>query len=130
MNSPKGLLDRLILTTLDQSLNSSSSDAVRSNQNISAKNTSRNANYGDVNRSSNSSDNNSSNSSYPTASSIQQNRVIDQISINVRTSMKAKDSSGSEDSSLFYNVEDELRSSILQLSLLDVNMDKLPNSKL
>ena len=130
MNSPKGLLDRLILTTLDQSLNSSSSDAVRSNQNISAKNTSRNANYGDVNRSSNSSDNNSSNSSYPTASSIQQNRVIDQISINVRTSMKAKDSSGSEDSSLFYNFEDELRSSILQLSLLDVNMDKLPNSKL
>ena len=44
--------------------------------------------------------------------------------------MKAKDSLGSEDSSLFYNVEDELRSSILQLSLLDINMDKLPNSKL
>lgn len=46
--------------------------------------------------------------------------------------MKAKDSSGSgsEDSSLFYDIEDELRSSILQLSLLDVNMDKLPNSKL
>ena len=76
------------------------------------------------------SDNNSSNNSYPTASSMQQNRVIDQISINVRTNMKAKDITGSEDNSLFYHVEDELRSSILQLSLLDVNMDKLPNCKL
>ena len=44
--------------------------------------------------------------------------------------MKAKDSAGSEDNSLFYHVEDELRSSILQLSLLDVNMDRLPNCKL
>jgi hypothetical protein len=43
--------------------------------------------------------------------------------------MKAKDSTGSEDNSLFYHVEDELRSSILQLSLLDVNMDRLPNCK-
>jgi hypothetical protein len=130
-NIPKGLLDRLILTTLDQSLNSSSSDAINNNKNTTAKSSSsKNANYGDSNRSHNMSDNNSSNNSYPTASSIQQNRVIDQISINVRTNMKAKDSAGSEDNSLFYHVEDELRSSILQLSLLDVNMEKLPNCKL
>ena len=132
LNSFKGLLDRLILTTLDQSLNSSSSDAINSSKNINvtAKSTSKNTKYGDVNRSSNLSDNNSSsNTSYPTASSIQQSRVIDQISINVRANMKAKDVPGSEDNSLFYYVEDELRSSILQLLLLDVNMDKLPKSK-
>lgn len=121
----------MILTTLDQSLNSSSNDAINNNKNTTAKSSSiKNTSYGDNDRSNNLSDNNSSNNSYPTASSIQQNRVIDQISINVRTNIKAKESVASEDNSLFYHVEDELRSSILQLSLLDVNMDRLPNCKL
>ena len=69
-----------------------------------------------------------SSSSYATSSSAQQNKVIDQISLKCQIK-KIGHTSEEENNHNYYYLESELRSTILQLSLLDVHLKKLPEGR-
>ena len=104
------MLDRLIFTTTSGSLN--------------------NDNTGSRDK------NNNSDKSYavgsgapqqPSSSSMKQNKIIDQISINTRMNRSRRNDTDQDDYYSLQNLEEELRSTILLLTLLDVNMKKIPD---
>ena len=124
------ILDRVILTTMNESLNEINNNNSNSNNNSSS---SSNSNSGNGNNNCSSSKNNISqtdnNHSNPTALSMQQNNIIDQISINCKINAKINKNFDDDNADNIFYLEAELMSSILQLSLLDVNMKKLPDGK-
>ena len=96
----KRILDRIIFTTMTSNLGSVDSVSYVPN----TKNNNNNA---------------------AASSSAEQSKIIDQISINCKIK-KVENISEEDINNNYYYLESELRSTILQFSLLDVHMCKLP----
>ena len=95
----KRILDRIIFTTMTGNLNSVDSVAYIPN--------------------------NKSASNQTVSSSAQQSKIIDQISLNCKIN-KLENISEEDLNNNYYYLESELRSTVLQLALLDVHMSQLP----
>ena len=67
--------------------------------------------------------------SHPSSSSQQQNKIIDQISISTKIHQLHNKIVKEGDNFNYYELEDELRSTILNLSLLDMNMKRIRDGK-
>ena len=130
-------MDRLVLSTLRESLQDANSAGGSSDMNMRSKNSNYNNNSNQNNKNSSNNNNNNNNNnngdnmynSYPSSSSQQQNKIIDQISISTKIHQIHSQIVKEGDSLNYYELEDELRSTILNLSLLDVNMKRIKDGK-
>ena len=122
-------MDCLIFSTLRESLHDVNSSA-NSNFNNNNSNQIHKGSSSSSSSSSQSSGGNNGYDTHPSSSSRQQNKIIDQISISTKIN-KFHDITAKEgDNMHYYELEEELRSSILNLSLLDVKMKKLRDGKI
>jgi hypothetical protein len=135
-------MDRLVLSTLRESLQDANSADANSDTSGRSKSSNFNNNNNNKNNSSSSSNNGSNNNnnslkrsdygynSYPSSSSQQQNKIIDQISISTKIHQLQNKIAKEGDNLNYYELEDELRSTILNLSLLDVNMKRIRDGEI
>jgi hypothetical protein len=134
-------MDRLVISTLRESLQDASSADANSDTSGRSTSSNHNSNNNNKNNSSSSSNNGSNNNnnssnrsdygynSHPSSSSQQQNKVIDQISISTKIHQLHNKIAKEGDNLNYYELEDELRSTILNLSLLDVKMKRIRDGK-
>ena len=127
-------MDRLVLSTLRESLQDANSAGGSSDMNMRSKNSNYNNNSNQNYKNNNNNNNNNNNgdnmyNSYPSSSSQQQNKIIDQISISTKIHQIHSQIVKEGDTLNYYELEDELRSTILNLSLLDVNMKRIKDGK-
>jgi hypothetical protein len=131
-------MDRLVLSTLRESLQDANIAGGGSDMNMRSKNSNYNNNSNQNNKNNNNKNNNNDNNGdngdnvynfYPSSSSQQQNKIIDQISISTKIHQIHSQIVKEGDTLNYYELEDELRSTILNLSLLDVNMKRIKDGK-
>ena len=125
-------MDRLVLSTLRESLQDANSAGGGIDMNMRSKNSNYNNNSNQNYKNNNNNNNNNGDNmynSYPSSSSQQQNKIIDQISISTKIHQIHSQIVKEGDTLNYYELEDELRSTILNLSLLDVNMKRIKDGK-